>query len=82
MCPLAHTDPVIQAVVCPAQQDQANLALRCVLDAEIEALKDRLRQRSAEVAVPCGLAQADQDCQTGWLQDSLTKLQARRDALR
>ena len=71
------TQPVIQ----PVQRDHANVALRCVLDAEIEGLKARLRQRSANAAVACGLARADLDRQLGWLRDSVAKLQARRDAL-
>ena len=75
------TDPATEPVVCPEQRDQGNLALRRVLDAEIEAVKVRLRQRSADAAVACGPARADQDCKIGWLQDSLAKLQARRDAL-
>jgi uncharacterized small protein (DUF1192 family) len=74
------THPVTQPVPCPAQRDHANLALRRVLDAEIESLKARLRQRSATAAVACGLARADLDRQFGWLRDSVAKLQARRDA--
>ena len=66
---------------CPAQRDAANLALRCVLDAEIEALRGRLRQRSADAAVASGQARADRECKVEWLRDSLAKLQARRDAL-
>jgi hypothetical protein len=81
MSTLVLTDPVIEPVQCPAQRDQANLALRRVLDAEIEALTARLRQRSADAAVASGLARADLDRQAGWLQDSVAKLQARRDAL-
>ncbi len=77
MSTLVLTDPVIQ----PAQRDHANLALRCVLDAEIEALKARLRQRSAKAAAAWGLARADLDRQVGWLRDSMAKLQARRNAL-
>ena len=78
---LVLAEPATEPVVCPEQRDQANLALRCVLDAEIEALKVRLRQRSADAAGADALARAGQDCQLGWLQDSLAKLQARRDAL-
>ena len=65
----------------PGQQGHANLALRCVLDAEIEALKSRLGRRSANAALACGLARADRDPQADWLQASLAKLQARRGAL-
>ena len=75
------TDSATEPTSCPAQRDAANLALRCVLDAEIEALKGRLRQGSANAGVACGLARADWDRQVGWLRDSLAKLQARRDAL-
>jgi uncharacterized small protein (DUF1192 family) len=78
---LVLTDPVIQPVQCPAQRDHANLALRRVLDAEIEALEARLRKRSANAAVASGLARADLEQQVGWLRDSLNRLQARRDAL-
>lgn len=78
MSTLVLTHPVIQPVTCPAQRDQANLALRCVLDAEIEALKARLRRRSASAPFD---ARADLDRQFGWLLDSVAKLQARRDAL-
>ena len=82
MSTLVLTDPVRRPSQCPAQRDHANLALRCVLDAEIEALKARLGQRSANDAVAGGLARAGEDSQVGWLRDSLAKLQARRDALR
>ena len=78
---LVLTDSVVQPVPRPAQRDHANHALRCVLDAEIEALKGRLRQGSANAAVACDLARADWDRQVGWLRDSLAKLQARRGAL-
>ena len=81
MSTLVLTDPVVEPVQCAAQRDQANLALRCVLDAEIESLKARLRQRSGRAAVSSGLARADLDRQSGWLRDSVAKLQARRDAL-
>ena len=82
MSTLVLTDPVIQPVQGPSGRDHANLALRCVLDAEIEALTARLLQRSANVAIACGLARADRDQQGGWLRDSMAKLQARRSALR
>jgi hypothetical protein len=75
------TDQLFQPLPCPAQRDHANLALRGVLDAEIEALEARLRQRPANVAFAGGLARADRDRQVGWLRDSVGKLQARRDAL-
>lgn len=75
MSTLVLTDPVIQ----PAQRDHANSALRCVLDAEIEALKARLQRGSANAAG--GLARADRDSRVGWLRDSLARLQARRSAL-
>ena len=79
---LVLTDSVVlQPVACPVQGDHANHALRCVLDAEIEALKGRLRQGSANAAVARGLARADWDRQVGWLRDSMAKLQARRGAL-
>jgi hypothetical protein len=81
MSTLVLADQVIQAAPCPAPRDHANRALRYVLDAEIEALKGRLRQRSAYAAIACGLAPADRDRRAGWLRDSLAKLQARRDAL-
>ena len=81
MSSIVLSDPVIQSVSCPAQRHQANLALRCVLDAEIEGLKARLRQRSANAAAGCDQARADWDRQIGWLRDSLAKLQARRLAL-
>ncbi len=74
-------EPVIQAAQRPGHRDHANLALRSVLDAEIHAIKNRLRHRSANAAVACGLARADRDSPVGWLRDSLAKLQARRDAL-
>ena len=80
MSTLVLTDPVIQ-LQSPAERDHAKLALRCVLDAEIEALTGRLLQRSANVASACGLARADGDRQVGWLKDSMAKLQARRGAL-
>ena len=82
MSTLVLTDPVRRLSQCPAQRDHANLALRYVLDAEIEALKARLLRRSANGAVDRGPARADGDDQIGWLQDSLAKVQARRDALR
>ena len=75
------TDSVSGPTSCPAHRDAANLALRCVLDAEIEALKGRLRQRSSDAAVASGPARADRECQVDWLRDSLAKLEARRDAL-
>jgi hypothetical protein len=81
MSTLVLTDPLIQPVACPPQRDHASLALRAVLDVEIEALKARLRQRSANAAVARGLARADLVRQVGWLRDSVAKLQARRDAL-
>jgi uncharacterized small protein (DUF1192 family) len=81
MSTLVLTQPVIQPVPSPTQRDHASLALLCVLDAEIEALKARLWQRSANAPSAGGLAQADLDRQFGWLQDSVAKLQARRDAL-
>jgi hypothetical protein len=76
------TDPVAQPAPTPGQQEHANLALRSVLDAEIEALKARLGQRSAGAALACGLARADREPQVDWLRASLAKLQARRSALR
>ena len=81
MSTLVLTDPIVQPVPCPAQRDHANLALRCVLDAEIEALEARLRQRSTTAGAPSGLPRDDLDPQLGWLRDSVAKLQARRDAL-
>lgn len=81
MSTLVLTDPLIQPVQSPADRDHANLALRCVLDAEIEALTGRLLQPSANAAVACGLARADRDRQVGWLRESMAKLQARRGAL-
>ena len=81
MSTLVLTDPIAQPAPCPAQRDHANLALRCVLDAEIEALKARLRERSATAGAACGLAREDLERQFGWLRDSVAKLQARRDAL-
>jgi hypothetical protein len=81
MSTLVLTDPAIQPVQCPAPLDHANLALRCVLDAEIEALTGRLLQRSAKTAVAGGLARDDRDRQVGWLRDSMAKLQARRGEL-
>jgi len=80
MSTIVLADPVIQPVPSPEQRDHAKLALRCVLDAEIEALKGRLRQRSANAAVAFGLARVDRDRQIGWLRDSLAKLQTRRSA--
>jgi hypothetical protein len=82
MSTLVLTDPVTQPVQCPAQRDHANSALRCVLDAEIEALTGRLLQRSANAEVPWGPARTDRDPQIGWLQDSVARLQARRGAVR
>jgi hypothetical protein len=81
MSTLVHTDQVIQPAQCPPQRDLAELALLCVLDAEIEALKGRLLKRSPSAAVACGLARADRERQVGWLRDSMAKLQARRGAL-
>ena len=75
-------DPLIHPVCCPAQQDNANLALVCILDAEIEALRARLGRRVANAALVAGPARAELDQQAGWLQESVDKLQARRDALR
>jgi len=75
---LVLTNPVIAAAQRPAHRDHASLALRSVLDAEIQALKARL---SANAAFARGLARADQNGPAGWLRDSLAKLQARRDAL-
>ena len=77
---LVLTDQVIQPVQFPTQPDHANLALRSVLDAEIEALSVRLQQLSAIAATACGLARADRDRQLGWLRNSMAKLQARRGA--
>ena len=74
-------DPVVQPVPPPAQRHHANLALRFVLDAEIEALKARHLQRSANAQLDRGLTRADLDRQLGWLLDSVAKLQVRRDAL-
>jgi len=81
MSTLVLADPAIQPVQCPAGRDHANLALLRVLDAEIEALTGRLRQRSADVAIACGLARADQIRQVDWLRQSMAKLQVRRGAL-
>ena len=81
MSTLVLTDPVIQPVQEPAGRDHANLALLRVLDAEIEALTGRLLQRSANVAIACGLARAERDRQVAWLRDSMAKLQARRGVL-
>ena len=81
MSTLVLADPVTQTAPCHAHQHHANRALRSVLDAEIEGLTGRLRQRTANAAVACGLAPADRDRRATWLQDSLAKLQARRDAL-
>ena len=78
---LVLTDPIVQPAPCPTQRDHANIALRCVLDAEIEALKARLRQRSAAAGATSRLPGDDRDQQFGWLRDSVAKLQARRDAL-
>ena len=73
---------IIQLVPSPVEHvHHANRALGCVLDAEIEALKSRLLQRSANAAVACGLTRADRDRQIDWLRESLTKVQARRGAL-
>ena len=81
MSTLVLTDPVIQPVRGPVGPDHANLALRYVLDAEIEALTARLLQGTANVAIACGLARSDLDRQVGWLKDSMAKLQARRGTL-
>ena len=77
---LVRREPVTEPVACSAHQDYAHLALRCVLDAEIEALEGRLQQASADSAEAGDVAGAE-DCPLGWLRDSLAKLQARRDAL-
>jgi len=82
MSTLFLADALNQPLNRRAQHDQANSALRRVLDAEIEALEARLRQRSAIAAVTNGSVRADLDQQVAWLRDSLAKLQARRDALR
>lgn len=79
---LVLTDPLAQPLKTPARQGHANLALLCILDAEIEALRSRIRQRSANAAVVFSLGRADLDRQGGWLHDSLARLQTRRDALR
>lgn len=79
MSTLVLTDPVLQPAQSPAQRDHANLALRRVLDAEIDALKARLQRGSANPAG--GLARADRGSQVGWLRESLARLQARRSAL-
>jgi hypothetical protein len=76
-----HIDPLIQRMPDPAHRDQADFALRCVLDAEIEALNARLEQGSENVAAVCGLARADLDRAGDWLRDSVTKLQDRRNSL-
>ena len=81
MSTLVLTDPIVQPAPRTAQRDHANVALRCVLDAEIEALKARLRHRSATAGVANSLPRDDLDQQFGWLRDSVAKLQARRDAL-
>jgi hypothetical protein len=78
---LLVADSLIQPVQCPAWRDHANVALGRILDAEIEALKARLRQRSANTALDWGLARSDLDRPLGWLRDSVAKLQARRDML-
>ena len=81
MSTLVLTDPTAQPAPCAAARDHANLALRRVLDAEIEALRARLRQRSTTAGASSGLPPDDLDPQLGWLRDSVAKLQARRDAL-
>ena len=81
MSTLFLADQIVQPVPSSAQRDHANLALRCVLDAEIEALKGRLRRRAAEAVVADDAARADLDRQVGWLRGSVAKLQARRDQL-
>jgi uncharacterized small protein (DUF1192 family) len=81
MSTLVLTDPLIQPEQRRAQRDHASFALRCVLEAEIEALEARLRKRSAIAAVAGGLARADLDQQVGWLRASVAKVQARRDSL-
>lgn len=75
------SDPRAEPVRCPERQGHANLALRCILEAEIEALQSRLQQRSAKSAVARGLARVDLDRQVAWLRDGVAKLQARLDAL-
>ena len=74
----ALTHLAAQPATFATQRPQADLALRRVLDAEIEALTARLAQWSANA--PLG-ARADLDRRHGWLRDSVAKLQARRDAL-
>jgi uncharacterized small protein (DUF1192 family) len=81
MSTLFLTDRVVQPVPSSAHQDHANIALGCVLDAEIEALKARLRRRFADGAVAGDRARADLDRQVGWLREDVAKLQARRDEL-
>ena len=71
MSTLVVTDPTVQPAPCHAQRDHANLALRRVLDAEIEALKARLRQRSTTAGASSGLPRDDLDPQLGWLRDSV-----------
>jgi hypothetical protein len=81
---LVVADPLIRPVQCSAWRDHANVALGRILDAEIEALKARLGQRCANTALDWGLARSgrsDMDRQLGWLRDSVTKLQSRRDML-
>jgi hypothetical protein len=81
MSAIVITDPVIEPESSPEQREHANHALCCVLDAEIEALKARLLQRSADAEAASGQDREDQECQVGWLLDSLAKLEARRRAL-
>ena len=81
MSTVVDTNPAVRPGAHPAERGHANLGLRCVLDAEIEALKTRLQKKSADAAVARGPARADQDRQVAWLRFSLAKLQARRDAL-
>jgi hypothetical protein len=81
MSTVTLTAQLISPVRSRPHGDHASLALKRVLDAEIEALKYRLRQRSANAAVAWGLARADLDLQVGWLLDSMAKVQACRDAL-
>lgn len=80
MSTLVLTDPLIPPEKRHPQSEHASFALRCVLEAEIEALEARLRQRCAIAAVACGLARTDLEQQVGWLRDSVARLQARRNA--
>ena len=81
MSTLVIAEPVTATVLSAEPRVRANLATRTILDGEISTLKARLQHRSASAATCCALVRDDLTRQIAWMQDSLTRLQTRRDAL-